>query len=275
MPRLTRAEVEELLATSFRLVLPHADLTDADLSHLDLRRADLSHSTMIRTRLFYSRLDGANLSHADLSSARLPYASLRSAVLRSAQLEGASFKGADLRGADLRGAAMRRTDFVAAQVEGARIDKVDVDAEAVGFGEPTRTIGVRFRDSVPQPTSRGPLTEIPDLEELGITGFDGIPEIIRLVVAPDDMTTEWIAASAMINLGPRLLVAGGLPTLLDAIRDGSRSAVDWLSSCGEEARPALAPLITMLSDRDVNRRRKLPPQQNLWVPSGSGKFPSA
>ena len=256
MPRLTRAEVEELLATSFRLVLPHADLTEAELMGLDLRHADLSHATLLHTNLYSARLDGADLSHANLRLGRCGYASLRRAVLRGADLRHACFRGADLRNADLRGALVSCTEFVGAEVEGALVDDVDIEAGTIGFGEAIRPISVRLLDAVPQPVTRGPLTEIPDLEELGVTGFDGIPDLIRSAVDSRTMTDYFMAATAMTNLGPRLLVAGGLPTLLEAVRDGSSIAVDWLAMCGEEARPALAPLIAMLHDHDADTCRR-------------------
>lgn len=236
-----------------------ADLTGANLTRLDLRHADLSGSVLVGSQIYGSRLDGIDLSHADLRFAQLAYTSMRGAVLRNAQLGRASFRGADLQDADLRGAAMRDTDFIAANVRRAQIDVgVDVDRQALGFGQPTRRLTVSWRDPSPQPVTRGPLTEIPDLEDIGISGFDGIPDIIALAIEPETQNDEFMAVAAIMNLGPRLLVAGGLSTLLDAVRDGRgcRAAVELIAMCGNEARPALAPLIVMLRDGDAAACRR-------------------
>lgn len=201
-----------------------------------------------------SRLDGACLFGADLTGAQAVRANFRGADLRGAQLYRTSFRHADLQGADLRQAHLLGTDFIAAEVDGAVIDDdVDVDHEAVGFGQPTREIGVVIRRGPPPiPVTRGPLTETPDLDAVGMMGFEGVPDLVRVAVESDDLTDQFVTTVALDNLGPRLLIAGGLPTLLDALCSREWAvpgrAIELLGMCGEDARLALAPLIAMVSD---------------------------
>lgn len=254
MAQLDRNDIERILAANARLVLRGGDLSGADLSGLDLRHVDLAHAVLVDAQLFQTRLDGACLFAANLTGARAIGAHLRGADLRGARLHRASFRRADLQEADLRQAEMSGTDFIAAEVDGALIDEgLDLDCEAIGFGQPTRQIGaVIRRGPLPAPTTRGPLTEIPDLDDVGVMGFDGIPDLVRLAVESEDLTDQFIAAAAFNNLGPRVLIAGGLPTLLEALRspewDVPGRAIEILAMCGEDARPALAPLIVMATD---------------------------
>jgi hypothetical protein len=163
-----------------------------------------------------------------------------------------------VRDVDFRGADMRNTEFIAAQVEGALVDD-DVDTKAIGFGEPTRRISIPFRDGdPPTPVSRKHLMVIQPLEELGIEGFDDIPDLLCRALDPETMKDEFLAGAAVYAVGPQLLIAGGLPVLLDALRHERdhirRNATEILTRCGEHARPALAALIRMLCDADPTVR---------------------
>ncbi len=95
-------------------ILREANLRGANLSNIvflgaDLRGADLRGSTLTNT--FFT--GGANLQKADL---------------RGARMDGTFFTNADLRNADLRGATLTKGSLESANLSGAKIDGLVMDA---------------------------------------------------------------------------------------------------------------------------------------------------
>lgn len=81
---------------------------------------------------------------------------------------------------------------------------------------------------------------------------DRVPDLLRRSIESTDLKDQGLATLVLTSYSRRLLIAAGLPTLLEALRRPAAAfaAANWLSGCGEHARPALAPLIDMLNDPD-------------------------
>jgi HEAT repeat protein len=87
-----------------------------------------------------------------------------------------------------------------------------------------------------------------------VINVNRIPDLVRRSIESKHLKERGLATLVLATHSRRLLIAGGLPILLEALRSQERgvafSAVGWLAGCGEHARPALASLIEMLSDPD-------------------------
>ncbi len=103
MSRLTRVDIQEIVAAAACEKKERANLRGADLAHVDLKGVDFN-----RANLYGADLTGANLSEADLSGANLYSANLNDVDLTRANLARANLCGASLEGANLWGAALTR-----------------------------------------------------------------------------------------------------------------------------------------------------------------------
>jgi hypothetical protein len=103
MPRLTREQVEKIVAAAYP---KRPNLNGADLSGLDLNGANLMGADLVETNL-----SGANLSEAMLGGADLRRANLRGATLAGAGLVKADLREVDLSQADLSEAVLRGAKY--------------------------------------------------------------------------------------------------------------------------------------------------------------------
>jgi len=114
--RMTREEIEDVLAAHEAWLTDsatgeRADLSYADLHQIDLHGVDLSYAHLYHADLSRADLSGAKLSHTDLSEAKLVAANLQGADLSEAKLVAANLHHADLSDADLSSADLSEVNL--------------------------------------------------------------------------------------------------------------------------------------------------------------------
>jgi uncharacterized protein YjbI with pentapeptide repeats len=137
--KLSRADVEWLLATQVEGLIDWSNIHQRERLGLDLRGADLRKVRLIGLPL--TRVQGGLIAdewvlatdhQRDMAGVHMEGADLRGACLEGADLCGAHLAGADLRGArlegaDLRGAHLAGADLRKAHLEGANLSEAHLE----------------------------------------------------------------------------------------------------------------------------------------------------
>jgi uncharacterized protein YjbI with pentapeptide repeats len=192
--------------------LNRAQLQDASLVGAQLQGASLEDAQLQSVQLDFTNLQGASLNRAHLQGAT--FGQLQGAALDGAQLQGASFYGADLRGATIRSAIVWRADVRFANVDGARIEKVEtgwIEACRNLPGNPPQFVGppMACRRIDALDTVRGLFDEDPDRGRRGkvVADLQRTLDPTKPLKGEDEMAKRWIELQAR-PLAPDLYEKG-------------------------------------------------------------------
>ncbi len=244
-PRLTRADIEWLLATldgggpvnpydPADDARPGLDLRSADLRGIDLSSLPLAHmrgglpgnewrfATLEQLDDAAVRLDGARLERAHLEAAEMPGAHLEGATLDGAYLNAANLSQAALAGATLRRACLTGAFLGGAHLAHACLDDAQLDTAFLVGAQLENASLVRARLD-------GTLARLAHLEQADVSGthLEGA-DLSEAFLVGAQLTGASLDARTILRRAVLVDEKHGAPALADILWGGANvAATDW------------------------------------------------